>query len=101
MLAKFFKKCCKNFIANTQASDIIASGSVTKSCNCITKGLEKLQFLNFHDCTISNSFHKQSHSQDKHFHVNIDETILSTSHIESTYPSACYYMLWIHVKVGT
>ena len=53
MLAKFFKKCCENLIANTQASDIVASGSVTKSCKYITEGLEKLQFLNFHDYTIN------------------------------------------------
>ena len=32
---KFFKKYCENFIANTQASDISASGSVTKSCKYI------------------------------------------------------------------
>ena len=50
---QFFKKCCENFIANTQANDIIASGSVTKSCKCITKGLETLEFLNFHDYTIN------------------------------------------------
>ena len=91
-------------LKNVMKASLQMLRQVISSCKCIIKGHEKLQFLNYHDYTINiltTLFTNKVILRINIFTYISDWTTLCKCHIESTYPSPCYYMLWIHLKVGT